>query len=184
MPKQIWARIGRALDSRSAVTVAYNVRRTVRRRNGTPGSGCAFCARRRAGAEIGRTPRSYRESSTRTRGCPAGWSWTNLSTLNIGTSLLQNSSQPGVDSWPAAPSTGCATTAGWCEAEVTPSQLHAFAMPTNSANSHIPRTVEARSRRLRCARRDINGSMRPHQSELPRRSDSFRPRPFTCLFSA
>jgi hypothetical protein len=157
------------------------VRRTVRRRNGTPGGGCAVCARRRAGAEIGRTPTLYRESST--RGCPAGWSWTNLSTLNRGMSLLQNSSQPGVDSWPAASSTECATTIGLCETEVTPSQPHAFAMPTNSANTHAPKTAEARNLRWRCARRDINCSMREHWSELPKQLDRFPTRPFTCPFA-
>jgi hypothetical protein len=39
--KKIWPRRGQAADTRSAVTTTFNVSRTVRRKDGTPGGGCA-----------------------------------------------------------------------------------------------------------------------------------------------
>ena len=163
----------------------YKVRRTVRRRNGTPGDGCAVRAHRTTDAKIGRTPNSL--CAARTSGCPAGGSWTSLSTLSMGTSLLQKSSQPGAVPW-ASPSTAWSDTAEWGWTGVAPSQLHAFAIPANSANSHNPRTVEARIWRWRCSKRDISFSMLPRpfvlnrtralhggQAQLP-----VAPPPFTC----
>jgi hypothetical protein len=39
-----------ATESRSAVTAAYKVKRTMRRENGTPGGGCALHANPAGGA--------------------------------------------------------------------------------------------------------------------------------------
>lgn len=120
----------------------------MRRENGTPGDGCAVRVKRRRGAEVSRKPRSRCVSIA--SGCPAGCSWSRQGTLSIGTSLLQRSVQPGATPSSRASSTACTTMAGWCGPAVTPSQLHAFAISTNRASIHNPRTVDVRSLRWRC----------------------------------
>ena len=160
MPKEIWARVGRALETRSATTAAYNVRRTVRRRNGTPGGGCACCARRRAGAEIGRTPRS----------CAIKYQWLSRELV---LDQLEHAEQGNVvaaelvTAWRrfAAQQHHRPSVPGRSDRAKPqlrhPSRMHSRCL-TNSANIHAPRTAEARNLRLRCARRDINCAMREH----------------------
>lgn len=147
----------RASDARSAVMAAYNVRRTKRREYATPG-GCAFRAHRRVSAEIGREPMSW--DVGRPRGCPAGWSWTSWSTLNKGRSLLPTFSQAGAMSWSTLSLSACIAAVDWCRTAVTPSQLQAFAIPTNSANIHIASTLAVRNSRWRCRRRGMTSSIR------------------------
>jgi len=141
-PRELWARTGQASDTRSAATAAYNARRMKRRASGTPGGGCAFRDHRRFGAKIRREPRSWRVA--RTRACPASWSWNRWSTLNKGRSVLPPFSQAGAMSRSTVALSACIAAVDRCRTAVTPSQLHEFAMPTNSANIHIARTLEVR----------------------------------------
>ena len=68
--KEIWARADRASETRSVAMASYNVRRTMRRENGTPGDGCAVRSKRRIDVEIGRKPRPRWVAIT--SGFPAG----------------------------------------------------------------------------------------------------------------
>jgi len=192
-PIQIRARDDRAAELRPAATAAYNVRRTIRRENGTPGARCAVRAKRRAGAGIGRKPRSWCVAAT--GAWPAGGSWTDLSTPSKGTSLLQCSSQPDGTQWSAASSTAWAAAVGWCGAvgtAATPSQLHALAIPASSANVHNPRTIEARNLRWRCSRRGMSSTMLPARSVADQSGcidagsspDPYGAPPVTCPFAA